>query len=433
MLIGGRGENFRASGYFFLHRASVRDARAGMAREASLCYTGRTDARTLPSAPEARMLLSIVIPTYNMAEWLPVALESCLWQTRGDFEVIVLDDGSTDAGPDIARAYARLDSRLRVISQSNAGLGAARQAGQDAAGGDCITWLDADDFLAPEAVAAWLAPAERGADMVCANAVAFSHRTFNARRYFYHPPAEGLRFDHSPEYWKSKVVWRWIISLPFIRRHGLTHPRYKLGQDVCFMYAALVRAERFSQCAPFAYYFRQEHKSAHSSVQVQVEHALAHFIEARDILLNPPDGVPRRKSLIRYLNENYWRDVRKLAPRLVGPDAVWKDRAIELGLALFQGLDPAWFRAAALAPEVREESAFLPLADALIAGDADTARALFDQLRDAPLRAPDKNTLFHTLRHRAKALVHPLARSARTYLRELESRAARRFPGNGAA
>ena len=377
------------------------------------------------------MLLSIVIPTCNMAQWLPVALESCLWQTRGDFEAIVLDDGSTDAGPDIARAYARLDPRFKVISQPNAGLGAARQAGQDAARGDFITWLDADDFLAPGAVAAWLAPAERGADMVCANAVAFSHRTFNARRYFYHPPAEGLTFDRSPDYWKSKVVWRWIISLPLIRRHKLTHPRYKLGQDVCFMYAALLRAERFSQCAPFVYYFRQEHKSAHSSIEVEVEHALAHFVAVRGILLNPPDGVPRRKPLVKYLNENYWRDVRKLAPRLAGPDSVWLDRVIELGLALFQDLDPAWFRAAALAPEVREQSAFLPLVDALIAGNADKARLIFGQLRDAPPRAPDKSNLFHTLRHRAKALVHPLSRSARKHPRELEGRAARRFSGSG--
>jgi len=263
--------------------------------------------------------------------------------------------------------------------------------------------------------------------MVCANAVAFSHRTFNARRYFYHPPAEGLSFDRSPDYWKSKVVWRWIISLPLIRRHKLTHPRYKLGQDVCFMYAALLRAERFSQCAPFVYYFRQEHKSAHSSIEVEVEHAQAHFIAVRGILLNPPDGAPRYKPLVKYLNENYWRDVRKLAPRLVGPDIVWLDRVIEIGLTLFQGLDPAWFRAAALSPEVREQSAFLPLADALIAGNADKARLIFGHLRDAPPRAPDKSSRFHTLRHKARALVHPLSRSARKYLRELESRAARRF------
>jgi glycosyltransferase involved in cell wall biosynthesis len=205
-----------------------------------------------------------------MAEWLPVALESCLWQTWRDLEIIVLDDGSTDAGPDIARAYAAADSRIRLISQANAGLGAAWQAGQNAAAGDYITWLDADDFLDPEAAAAWMEQAGRdGADMVCANAVAFSHRTFNARRYFYHPAASGLTFDRSPAYWKSKVVWRWIFSLPFLREGGIAHPSYKLGQDVCFMYACLLRARHFSQVGPYVYYFRQDHKNAQSSVRVR--------------------------------------------------------------------------------------------------------------------------------------------------------------------
>lgn len=373
------------------------------------------------------MLLSIVIPTYNMAPWLPVALESCLWQTRPDIEVIVLDDGSTDASPEIAQTYARHDGRIRVISQPNAGLGAARQAGQDAARGDFITWLDADDFLAPEAAEAWLGCAQAyNADMVCANAVAFSDRTFNARKYFYHPPAGPMTFDTSPAYWKSKVVWRWVISLPLIRAHQLRHPAYKLGQDVCFMYAALLRARQFAQCAPCAYYFRQEHKAALSSVPVMVEHALAHFIAVRDVLLNPPDARPRSKPLVKYLNENYWRDVRKLAPRLTGADEAYLDRALKLGTQLFAGLDPSWFRAAALAPEVREESAFLPLVDALIAGDTAAARDIFIRLRATPPAAPDKNTAFHVLRHRAKALFNPLSRAARTHLRTLEARATAR-------
>ena len=377
--------------------------------------------------------LSIVIPAYNMAEWLPVALESCLWQTWRDVDVIVLNDGSTDASLAIAEAYARMDSRIRVISQPNAGLGAARQAGQDAAQGDYITWLDADDFLDQDAAALWLEQAGRDqADMVCANAVAFSHKTFNARRYFYHPAASRLQFDNSPAYWKSKVVWRWIFSLPFLREHAISHPRYKLGQDVCFMYSCMLAAQRFSQVEPFLYYFRQEHKSAHSSVKVMVEDQLGHFLEVKRILLNPPDGEPRLKPLVKYLNENYWRDVRKLSPRLTGQDADWLEPALDLGLQLFEGLEPTWFRAASLEPEVREEGDFLPLVDAFIAKDREQARTLFAQLCDNPPHAADKNSVFHVLRHKLKAAVQPLSRSAKGRLRELESRATRRFDGHGA-
>ncbi len=378
--------------------------------------------------------LSIVIPTYNMAAWLPVALESCLWQTWPELDIIVLNDGSTDAGPAIAESYARMDSRVRLLSQDNAGLGAARQAGQDAALGDYVTWLDADDFLDQNAAAVWLEQAERDeADMVCANAVAFSHRTFNARKYFHHPAASRMTFDRSPRYWKSKVVWRWIFSLPFLREHGMSHPRYKLGQDVCFMYACLLRARRFSQCEPYLYYFRQEHKSAQTPIRVQVEDQLGHFLEVKRILMQPPDGEPRIKPLVKYLNENYWRDVRKIAPLLTGQEAVWRDRVLALGAELFAGLSPDWFRAASLEPEVREQTDFLPLADALMARDLDAAAAVLDRLRDHPPHAPDKNSAFHSLRHRMKAAVNPLSRAARTRLRELEARAARRFDSHGAA
>ncbi len=145
--------------------------------------------------------LSIAIPTYNMERWLPEAIESCLWQSHTDIEILVINDGSTDKSGAIADRYARLDSRVRHICQPNQGLGKARQRGQDEAHGDFITWLDADDFLSPLFAESMLAQAERDhVDMVCANATVFSDRTCNTRRYFPHPAASRLTFDGSPTY-----------------------------------------------------------------------------------------------------------------------------------------------------------------------------------------------------------------------------------------
>jgi glycosyltransferase involved in cell wall biosynthesis len=367
------------------------------------------------------------MPIYNMAPWLGPALESCLAQTHADIDVVVVDDGSLDNGADIATAYALLDSRVRLVRQANAGAGAARSAGQRAAQGDYITWLDADDFLDGRAAEAWLSGAGRGEDMVCGNAVAFSSRTFNARRYFYHPAAAGMRFDTAPRYWKSKVLWRWIFSLPFVRAGGFTHPPYKLGQDVCFMYQALSRAGTFSQVSPYVYYFRQEHKSAHASLETRVEHGFAHFKEVRRILLEPPEGPPRFKPFVKYLNENYWRDIKKTAPLLSGGDAHWEKRIVELGLELFKGLDPAWFQEKALSPDLRPRPDFLPLAEAFIRGDAEAVTAIFQSLRaQAGPLAPDKASPLHSVRHGLKSLFNPLSHKAFLRLRTLESRAARR-------
>ncbi|MFR0873290.1 MAG: glycosyltransferase family 2 protein [Bilophila wadsworthia] len=93
--------------------------------------------------------LTIAVPTYNMERWLPVTIESCLWQSHKSIEILIVNDGSTDASGEIADRYAKLDSRVRHIHKPNGGHGSARQRGQDEAAGDFITWLDADDFLDP--------------------------------------------------------------------------------------------------------------------------------------------------------------------------------------------------------------------------------------------------------------------------------------------
>lgn len=87
--------------------------------------------------------VSIVIPLYNKAPYVERALNSIAAQTFSDFEVIVVDDGSTDNGAALARRYP--DPRVRLMSQSNAGPGPARNAGLAQAKGDLVAFLDADD------------------------------------------------------------------------------------------------------------------------------------------------------------------------------------------------------------------------------------------------------------------------------------------------
>ena len=92
--------------------------------------------------------VSVIIPLYNKAPYLRRALDSIAAQTFADFEVIVVDDGSTDDGATIVEKYP--DSRFRLIRQANAGPGAARNAGIAQARGELIAFLDADDEWLPE-------------------------------------------------------------------------------------------------------------------------------------------------------------------------------------------------------------------------------------------------------------------------------------------
>ncbi|MFW5489752.1 MAG: glycosyltransferase family 2 protein [Desulfovibrio sp.] len=369
--------------------------------------------------------LSIIVPSYNMQPWLPAALESCLWQTRKDIEVIVVNDGSTDRTGEIADAYARADSRVKAIHQANQGSGKARQTGQDAANGEFLFWLDADDFLDADMARVMLETAERDkVDMVCGNAVVFSTTTFNTRRYFHHPAISRTTFAN-PRYWKSKVAWRWILRRSFVEERAYAHPPYKLGQDVCFMFEMLAHVDSFSQCPDFVYYFRQDHKSAAATLETEIDHQIAHFLEAKRILL----GAGQIKPLIKYLNENYFRDIKVITPKLSGPEDPWFIRCRELSLQIFKGLDPAWFEADFLAPELSVNEDFLPMAHDLIAQDAEAVTNHMAAWHERGLKkhSVDKDSGFHTLRRRIKALFNPMSRGARCRLRELEKRAAQRM------
>lgn len=101
--------------------------------------------------------VSIIVPCYNQANFLPETLDSVLAQTHSDWECIVVNDGSPDNTAEVAERYASRDSRIRHVFQENRGLSGARNRGLDEATGAWIQFLDSDDILLPEKLARQLA------------------------------------------------------------------------------------------------------------------------------------------------------------------------------------------------------------------------------------------------------------------------------------
>lgn len=95
------------------------------------------------------MTISIIIPVYNTEAYIPACVESILSQSYSDFEVILIDDGSTDGSGVICDEYARRDCRVRVFHKENGGVSSARNLGLDNASGEWIFFVDSDDQVLP--------------------------------------------------------------------------------------------------------------------------------------------------------------------------------------------------------------------------------------------------------------------------------------------
>src|SRR5918994_6968888 len=104
------------------------------------------------SRPEGGKV-SVVIPCYNQARFLGEAIQSVLCQGYPDLEIIVVDDGSTDATGEVASNFAKEDPRVGLVRQENRGLAAARNRGLSEAGGGDVVFLDSDDRLVSGALA----------------------------------------------------------------------------------------------------------------------------------------------------------------------------------------------------------------------------------------------------------------------------------------
>lgn len=91
--------------------------------------------------------ISLVVPVYNVQEYLPECLDSLLGQSFAAIEIILVDDGSTDASGAVCDSYAERDSRIRVVHQRNAGVSGARNAGIRLARGRYLGFVDSDDWV----------------------------------------------------------------------------------------------------------------------------------------------------------------------------------------------------------------------------------------------------------------------------------------------
>lgn len=180
----------------------------------------------------ARRLLSVVVPVYNVADYLPAALDSVLAQKGVALQVVVVDDGSTDSSGRIADEYAARYPRVRVVHTANAGLGAARNEGARHCIGELLTFCDSDDVVPPGAYERLVATlAKSGSDFATGSIVRWETGLDGAPlveppwMHRLHTPARhGLRAAEHPEILGDVFAWNKVFTRAFWDAAGLSWP-----------------------------------------------------------------------------------------------------------------------------------------------------------------------------------------------------------------
>jgi heptose III glucuronosyltransferase len=208
-------------------------------------------------------LLSLVVPVYNVASYLPRCLESLAALNPPADEIIVVDDGSNDECPRILAEFAARLPQMRVIRQKNGGLSAARNTGLDAATGKYLVFVDSDDFVSPDAYAEALRLAEaEQLDMVLLNA----NYHFEGRQSDYAIYADVLRTDVVPgrEWLRRRLragrflhmVWMHVYRRDFIEANQFRFIPRLIHEDVIWTTQALLAAERVRYTGHVAVHYR---------------------------------------------------------------------------------------------------------------------------------------------------------------------------------
>lgn len=174
------------------------------------------------------MFLSFIVPVHNTEEYLEECLNSLLHQNvPEEYEIICIDDGSTDGSPDILDSYGRKYTNVTVIHQNNSGVCSARNAGLRSAKGEYIWYLDDDDFIQDNCLASIRQTLQENK---CDRLV------IDHYEYVITPEKpNSLRRNTS---WEDSVVWRNIFRRTFLLKHNLffNYPELSFGEDAMYMY-----------------------------------------------------------------------------------------------------------------------------------------------------------------------------------------------------
>ncbi|MCL1971787.1 MAG: glycosyltransferase family 2 protein [Endomicrobia bacterium] len=215
-------------------------------------------------------MISIIIPVYNAQKYLLQCLDSILNQTFKDFECICVNDGSTDASLSILEDYQRKDKRIKIISQKNGGISAARNAGISAAAGEYLYFMDNDDIISID----YLANMHKTAEETKCPLVVNPNISFMF--------SDNSRCEDESDYFEEKIyemnprlilgpelhifVWNKLFKTDLIKNLKIKFPLNTNSEDVYFYYCLMPYVGNFAVVKKGRYYWRQTESQSSKSI-----------------------------------------------------------------------------------------------------------------------------------------------------------------------
>ncbi len=202
-------------------------------------------------------LISVIVPVYNTAAWLPRCLDSVCAQTYTNLEILCIDDGSTDESLAVLQRYAVQDRRIIVMHQENAGVSAARNRAVAVATGEWFILLDSDDYLHPELIERLVPYAKEGIDII-----SFGMTVVNADSSPANPPPVcgeseilGMHVCTPGTAYQLHMaaggkMWRRSVAV----ENGILAPEGYRHEDAAYLYMYLMHADMYAT-VPFAGYY----------------------------------------------------------------------------------------------------------------------------------------------------------------------------------
>lgn len=207
-------------------------------------------------------LISVIVPVYNVEEYLDRCVESIVNQTYANLEIILVDDGSPDNCPAMCDMWAQKDHRIKVIHKANGGLSDARNTGMAEAAGEYVGFVDSDDWIDPDFYETLLnALHTHNAQLSASNIVfEFEDHSEESKRYdqIIFTPEQSLEtISHGNGF--HATAWNKLYTTEIALR--FPYPVGRLHEDEFVTYRVLAEANRAVLCQQTAYHYRQRQGS----------------------------------------------------------------------------------------------------------------------------------------------------------------------------